>query len=357
MIELSGTFEGDTKKLEPFVSVVTTSRTSVKNAAILYDKSVEINGNKIQLDLRGQSIKEGEILLFFPASSRFERFYRPDSNSNTILLTEKCDQTCVMCSQPPKNKDYLHWDLYKKAIDFLPNGSLIGITGGEPTLYKKELLDFLIYAIQKNSSLYFHVLTNGQHFNSSDIEKLKQLNKNVVWAVPLYGATSEIHDLIVGKPGAFRRLENNFIYLLSSNSKVELRSCVLKQNYTDLINLSRYISINFQWVQNWAIMQLEPIGFAILDWEKKFVDTSVDQGVLENAVLSSVASGINVNLYNFPICSIPYSLKKFCVMSISDWKNKYLDVCNLCSQKSTCSGFFEWYTKDVGYQNLRGPFK
>ena len=62
------------------------------------------------------------------------------------------------------------------------------------------------------------------------------------------------------------------------------------------------------------------------------------------------ASGIHTELYNFPLCSVPKSLQKFCVKSISDWKQKYLSECDRCSRKKSCCGFFEWY--DGSYKNI-----
>ena len=50
-------------------------------------------------------VDDGEIWLVFPANKSINRFYRPSANSNTMMLTERCDQYCIMCSQPPKNKD------------------------------------------------------------------------------------------------------------------------------------------------------------------------------------------------------------------------------------------------------------
>ena len=361
LIELSGTFEGVVDETEPFVIKVVNNCSSIeKNGikrALLSENGLIIDGKYVELQLKGQSVEVGEILLFYPENKGVLRFFRPNSNSNTILLTEKCDQTCIMCSQPPKNKDYLHWDLYKTAVEALPDGTVIGITGGEPTLYKRELFDFLRHFSESGQNVFFHILTNGQHFEEKDLDLLESVNRNVLWAVPLYGAQPDTHDLVVGKSGAFHQLIENFAILLKSNSQVELRTCILKQNYPDLLPLSKFVSQYFHWINNWAIMQLEPIGYAILDWEKKFVDTSVDFEILENAVLSASAAGIRPHLFNFPYCSLPFSLRNYCYPSISDWKKKYLEICTDCEKKTDCSGFFDWYTESAGYQLLQGAFK
>jgi hypothetical protein len=37
--------------------------------------------------------------------------------------------------------------------------------------------------------------------------------------------------------------------------------------------------------------------------------------------------------------------QKFSQQSISDWKNAYHDVCNDCTVRDRCGGFFQWNTK------------
>ena len=90
-------------------------------------------------------------------------------------------------------------------------------------------------------------------------------------------------------------------------------------------------------------------GYARIEWPLKFVDTTIAPESLEQAVLTADASGIYTELYNFPLCAVPNILRKFCVRSISDWKQKYLSNCENCKSKSSCCGFFEWYDRQEGY--------
>ena len=358
MIELSVKFTGDLAAISPFICVVDGDTNRSKDVALLTidtdNQSYRINDKKIILDKANIKLEVGEILIFFPQQNLIQRFYRPNSNSNTILLTEQCDQVCLMCSQPPKNKDYLHWDLYLQAVGLMPNGSILGISGGEPTLYKEKLFEFLINCIEVNPSMLIHVLTNAQHFDDKDLEKLEILNKNVLWGVPIYSETAKEHDQIVGKKGAFEKLIEGFNCLLKSGSRVELRTVLLQNNYPSFAKLSKFVARHFVWIEKWAIMQLEPMGFARIEWPLKFVDTTIEPENLENAVLTATSCGIHIELYNFPLCTVPYHLRKFCVKSISDWKQKYLPNCDECSSKNSCCGFFEWYDRQAGYKLIKG---
>lgn len=312
-----------------------------------------VDGKLIILKETLSDFKEGEIWLVFPDEKKINRFFRPYSNSNTILLTERCDQLCIMCSQPPKSKDYDHFELYLDAIKKIEDNTFIGITGGEPTLFGDQLFDFIIQAVNYNKNIIFHILTNGQHFKQKDIQKLKIIRNNVIWAVPIYSSNANTHNQIVGKQNAFESLIPSINNLFLSGSKVELRTVILKQNQHDLLNLSKFVNNNFQWIQFWSLMQLEKFGYAKIDWETKFLDTSIDFEIIENLILMCEAGGINIFLYNFPHCTVPQNLRRYCNKSISDWKQKYLSICNACSIKKDCCGFFEWYNEKDGFKMIR----
>lgn len=123
---------------------------------------------------------DSDICIVFPQKKILLRLIRENSNSNTILLTEQCDQACIMCSQPPKNKIYDHYELYRQAFSMAPKGIVIGISGGEPTLEKHKLLPFLIDVLEQRKDLKFHILTNCQHFTSADIPILRKLSNSVL---------------------------------------------------------------------------------------------------------------------------------------------------------------------------------
>lgn len=358
MIKLSPKVLGFEDIQTPFVGVVVARKSIIPRNEIVELVATE-QLDKFQVDNRTitfdvNDISVGEILIFFPNNSVANRFFRPAEKSNTILITERCDQYCQMCSQPPKSKDYLHWDLYEKAIELFPVNAVVGISGGEPTIYKNELFNFISKVLMSRPDIEFHILTNAQHFNSGDLNNLSKLRENIVWGIPIYAASSEIHDEIVGKKGAYESLFESLSCLLESEARVELRTVVLKDNMSQMPKLAKYIGRYFQWVEVWSIMQLEKIGFAKIGWELKFEDTSLFFDFIEDALMIAKACGINAQLFNFPICTVPKEYQALCVDSISDWKKRYLTACDSCSAKTTCCGFFEWYNESDGFKNIKG---
>lgn len=305
----------------------------------------------------GEDFENNEVIIINTPNNSIDRFFRPSATANSILLTEKCDQRCIMCSQPPKNLDYDYFDIYEKALLLTPENTNIGITGGEPTLHKKNLFKFILNIIKKRPDITFHVLSNAQHFKDTDVDDLYRMRDHVLWGIPLYSSMPEIHDKIVVKPKAFNKLLRNLNYLYLASSRVELRTVILRQNIYDLDKLSEFISNQLPWIEIWAIMQLEQTGYATQHWDEIFFDSSEDFNQLDKSLNLMSASNINTALYNFPLCTIPQMQRKYALSTISDWKNKYISQCSECTKKDTCGGFFEWYNEKSGGFKHINPIK
>ena len=312
-------------------------------------------GNFVLYATPGDAI-DGDVLLCIPPRKAVQRLFRRASTHNTLLLTERCDQLCVMCSQPPKNtEDAWRFPLYEQALALADPDTVVGISGGEPTLYKDALFEIIDRVADRRSDLGYHILTNGQHFSMADRLVLKRLHgrASIVWGVPLYSHREEAHDEIVGKEGAFRRLLDNLFLLGSTNAQIELRTVITTLNVFDLPNMATFIAKNIPFISDWAIMGMEPIGYARANWERLFFDHSVFPRPIVNAIEISALRGVPCHLYNVPRCTIPKGYRSYCVDSISDWKKKYLPVCDQCSEKSRCCGFFEWYNTTTAWSEIR----
>lgn len=296
------------------------------------------------LRLLGEKSIDGDVLLVLPESKRAERIFRKGSNHNTLLVTERCDQLCVMCSQPPKKTHDDRFAHFLEACQLCEKNSVIGISGGEPTLFKEQLFDLIESVSSIRSDVEFHILTNAQHFSIEDVNRLKQgAYRSVVWGIPLYATDAALHDRIVGKVGAFEALLNSFALLMRSGAHVELRTVVMQSNYTQLPALAKFVSAHLKFVGSWSIMQLENIGFAKNRWHSLYWDHRRDFGQIEQAINIAQQHRIDVRLFNFPRCTLPAYFRHIAPASISDWKRKYAAICQTCNEKPQCSGFFEWH--------------
>lgn len=307
----------------------------------------------ISIDGLSAAALEGDVVLVQPDGGRVERLLRAGSPHNTLLVTERCDQLCVMCSQPPKKTHIDRFALFEQACLLAEPDSIIGISGGEPTLYKDELLGMVERVLTERPDLAFHVLTNGQHFEQNDVERLRApLFRRVLWGVPLYAREAALHDKIVGKQGAFSRLEKSFAHLLMSGARVELRTVLVASNLHELPALARYIATRLRFINAWSVMQLENIGFARNRWPELYVDHARDFRPISTALDHATLHGIPARLFNFPRCSVPEPYRHLAAASISDWKRKFVAACEGCTERSACTGFFEWHP-DSATQGVR----
>ena len=210
-----------------------------------------------------------------------------------------------------KNNAFTYWDLYYEATLLVPFGETIGISGGEPTLYKKELFEFLNRINLVRPDLKFHILTSHQHFCENDLKNLEQ-TRDLSFGACLFSCLPEIHDEIVGKNGAHKTFFELW-YLTRKPVKSGIKNDYPSQNHSCFPQLAKEVSKYFQWIEVWSIMQLENIGYARLNWNEKFVDTSVFFDFVKEAILISNACGIRVQLYNFPHCTVPHDFRHlFC---------------------------------------------
>lgn len=220
-------------------------------------------------------------------------------------------------------------------------------------LYKHDLFTFLETVLSLRPDITFHVLTNAQHFTEGDAEILRRLPAgNVLWGVPLYAASPEEHDNIVGKPGAHEVLQNSLALLCRSGAAIELRTVVMQTNVAELPRLARQVATQLTFIVFWAIMQLENAGYARRDWDELFFDNSLDFERIGAAVDIARARGVDTRLYNFPLCTVPEAYQSLAAMTISDWKVRYISSCTDCEKISQCGGFFEWYPEVKGFRRI-----
>ena len=260
-----------------------------------------------------------------------------------------------MCSQPPKDKGYSNlFSVYEQAVLLSDHGTRIGISGGEPTLHL-DFLESLLHRVSNDRpDVSFHILSNAQHFSCCNPTTLQDVHQRiqVLWGVPIYSHNPDTHDLIVGKPNAFDEAMNGLYFLANTGASIELRTVVTARNALDLPQLSKFLSKNAPFIQKWAIMAMEPIGYAKVNRAELFFDHSIFPEPISAAVRLGELYGLNPELYNFPRCTVPISERRFCVDSISDWKQKYLSDCDFCSEKTLCCGFFEWYDPSWEWKNI-----
>ncbi|TGV03279.1 hypothetical protein EN816_37525 [Mesorhizobium sp. M8A.F.Ca.ET.173.01.1.1] len=112
------------------------------------------------------------------------------------------------------------------------------------------------------------------------------------------------------------------------------------------------MTTSLPFIDKWAIMQLENIGYGRQNWHSLFFDSSTGFDVVGKALDLAISRGIDAILYNFPLCTLPPNYRTLAPSTISDWKRTYLSECAGCVLRDDCGGFFEWHPKTHGYERF-----
>lgn len=276
--------------------------------------------------------------------------YRVNSFHNTLLATERCNSNCLMCSQPPRDKNDIeaHYQIHKQLIPLIPKDCFeLGISGGEPTLMGDYFFELLSLIKSELPDTEIHVLTNGRTFAWNNMaERLGELdNKRLMLGIPVYSDYYQVHDYIVQAEDAFHQTILGLHNLARYNQRLEVRVVLHKQSIPRLTRLAKYIYKNLPFVEHVTFMGLEYVGYTPHNIEKLWIDPYDYQTELGEAVEFLAGQGMHVSIYNTPLCLLPERLWKYARKSISDWKNDYLPECATCAKFNDCGGLFTWNLK------------
>ncbi len=295
-------------------------------------------------------LASGHIIALEPLNGFIRTVYRPESKHNTLFATERCNSNCLMCSQPPIDKDDIAalTERNLKLIDLIsPDPEYLCITGGEPTLLGDNLLAILSKLRDKMPSTYVHILTNGRRFAWPDFShKFAEINHpNLSVGVPLYADYPSLHDYVVQARSAFDQTVLGLHQLARYGIQIEIRVVLHALTIPRLIHLAEYICRNLTFVDHVAFMGMEHIGHAPRNMSELWIDPVDYQPNLETAITILTRFGIETRIYNLQLCVLKPSLWKYSKQAISDWKNAYRPVCSDCEVQGRCGGFFQWATE------------
>jgi His-Xaa-Ser system radical SAM maturase HxsC len=286
----------------------------------------------------------GDVVRINPARGALTALYRAASRSNTLLVTERCDNFCVMCSQPPKPHDD-SWllDELEQAIPLIsPDAAEIGITGGEPALLGERLVRLLDLLKRHLPRTAVHILSNGRRFSDPRFARAiaDVKHPDLMLGIPLYSDLPEEHDYVVQARGAFDETVRGILNLKRRRVRVELRFVIHRETAARLLEFARFVARNLTFVDHVALMGLELAGFARANVERLWIDPLDYQRPLLDATLTLDRARMSVSIYNHQLCTLDPRLHAFARKSISDWKNRYFEECNECARRTECGGFF-----------------
>ena len=293
-------------------------------------------------------LKEGDIIKATPDGS-IQVLWEESSSDNVIFTTDFCNSACIMCPQIPRGEPFSYFEQNLRMLSLVKDSRKlhsIGITGGEPTIFKDEILKILTECYSKFPSVPIEMLTNGKNFDDFKFAKSCVLaHPRTTFCIPLYASYSEKHDYIVGADGSFEKTIKGIYNLTRLRQNIEIRIVILKHNYQDLPVLIDYIYHNMPFVSHVAIMGMEITGMAKSNCEEVWVDPTAYQDELKKSVLMLKRYNLPFSIYNLPRCLLEKKLWGYDRDSISKWKKVYLEKCGNCKEKERCCGVFATSSK------------
>lgn len=301
-------------------------------------------GNAITVAPTLDYLRAGDVIAVTDDGSHTTVLWRHDVPFNSVLLTEQCDNYCLMCSQPPKERPD-PW-VYRQAVDLvdlLPSAAgELCFTGGEPTLDRSSFVELLTKCRDSLPETDIHILSNGRRFADREFATAYAdiANPRMMVGIPIYGTEPNLHDYVVQAPGAFNETIAGILNLAALDQPVELRVVIHRRTAAALPDIADFVARNLPFVDHVALMGLEMMGLARHNLHDVWIDPVDYSEELVGAVRRLDGAGVPVQIYNHQLCLIDPSLWPYAVKSISDWKNEYLTECTACSQLNNCGGLF-----------------
>ena len=289
--------------------------------------------------------EEGDV---FELTDRGELFlsYNSKSEDNAFVLTNHCNSNCIMCPSSEYSRKNGNSTSVQHLLDYLrylPDDAVhFTITGGEPFLIGRPIFDFFSALKEKFNDTAFLLLTNGRIFSVPEycIATNTTLPARTVIGIPVHGPNAEIHDSITQCEGSFTQTNIGIKNMLALGRIIELRIVVSMLNAAYITEIARLFVREYVGAYSVKIMGLEMLGSAAINRSKVWIPYREAFQKAKEAIKILISNGFDVQLYNFPLCSVDQEYWNLCAKSITEDKVRYPEKCSLCKMKDACGGMF-----------------
>lgn len=289
-------------------------------------------------------LEDGDLVLVDGRSGRTRTLFRKASTHNALFVTERCNSSCLMCSQPPKDRDDHQLAVCLRMIELLQADppERLGITGGEPTLLGDGFLNLLAALKDRLPATAITCLSNGRTF--SDISFAEAVGRiglpRLRFSIPLHGSIPDRHDYIAQANGAFSETIAGMYNLAGNGVETEIRVVLHALSVPHLLDLAEYISRKLPFAHQVAFMGLEQMGYVKKNRDLLRIDPADFETQLTGAADHLYRRGMNLSIYNLALCQVPRNLWGLARQSISDHKRVLYEECGRCDVAAHCAGFF-----------------
>lgn len=314
-------------------------------SAVLQPDGTELNPAE-GLDFWRETFNSGDIIVINEYGV-ISRLFDSSEGDATIYLTGVCNSNCIMCpTSDYERKNYRgmsdQWMM--RYVEMLPaDAGHISVTGGEPTMRTELFFQIMALLAERFQEIEVLLLTNGRSFASREMTSrlMKKCPAYLKAAVPVHGPDAKLHDSITQAPGSFRQTKAGIRHLLANGIAVEIRIVVSALNLRSLSETAAMIVESFPDVSIVNFVGLETLGNCAKNLSRVYVDYRESFRYIKPAVDLLAAAGVNVSLYNYPLCTVERGYWGLCRKSITPSKVRFAEDCARCAVRPICGGYFE----------------
>lgn len=269
-----------------------------------------------------------------------------ESDDVCLFVTEKCNSNCIMCPMSLDSRKRglsIQQEEWFGIIDNLPEKPThITVTGGEPFLEYKNLLPVLNQINTKYPYAEVLILSNGRAFSIPSLfDELKPLiTEQYCFAIPFHASTPALHDNITQTTGSFFQTINGLKNISKTEARIEVRVVGHQRNLEDLNNIFNMLVNTGIRIDVINLLAMEMMGCAAYNRDSLWVDYLTLCESAEQGIRYALLHGIDVGLYNFPLCKVPRHMWPLAKHSITPSKVRYYDECQECKEYNACGGLF-----------------
>ena len=271
-----------------------------------------------------------------------------------LYVTEKCNSNCIMCpmSIHARQRGNSIDNEYLINFEDIPydDTAHFTITGGEPFLEYQKTIYAMSQINQKYPNAEILVLTNGRALAIDKIFELikPEITDRYCFAVPIHASSYVLHDRITNSAGSFNQTIRGLMNLSESEARIEIRIVGNKLNIHDIVKTYKMLATACFRVDLINLIAMEMTGCAAANRKALWVDYGELALKAEKGIQFAMMHGIDVGLYNFPLCTIPERLWPLAKTSINPSKIRFYEVCNTCAVREACGGLF-YSTYELNY--------
>jgi len=281
-----------------------------------------------------------------------------------ICIWNKCNNRCIMCSNPRDFNESVYSELYSwaslaerievRSDNFKKKRETLGLTGGEPTIHP-DFFKILYFLKKKFPGNEIVLATNGRMFSYYKFAQ-KHLPFLDDIKIAIHGFDSKSHDFITGVKGSFKQTIEGIknIFAVRKNIKngsfveVEIRVILTKLNYQKLERIFGFLYKNFS--------EAEKIVLIFPEFEGICQENFSVVGITYKDALPEIQIAVNnwadrfkeIRLYHFPLCVLSPNLWPYAWRTLRKEEVVFLDRCGECAYQKYCLGIHVDYPKVVG---------